>query len=1194
LRSLRRARQRLVEELGIEPGTEIVALERAVLDQDDDLLATPEPPAIADHCPYKGLAPYDVDDADAFFGRTDDVAECVERLRANPLLVVTGPSGCGKSSIARAGLVPALARAGHSVVVFVPGHDAEAAMAQALASSNGSPMLVVDQFEEVFILAERSSDQARSFCDRLAAYAVDVAPVVLTVRADHVADLGVDVEFARLAERGLYLVTPLAGERLRQAIEGPATQAGLRIEPGLVDLLVRDCEGEPGALPLLSHALAETWQRRDGRVLTVEGYRATGEIRGAVARSADRLYVSLPVEQRAKLRSLLLRLVSSSADGEPVRSRVSTRTLGGDIERERVLGLLVRARLVTAEEDSVELAHEALARAWPRLRSWLDEDAAGQRILRHLGAAAEGWESLGRPATELYRGARLEATLEWQLAAAPDLTELEREFLDASTAEASAALERQADERRVHAHQRRRLRRALGAVAVLVVVATAGVLTAYRQREATQQERRDSAAAALASRSEVLRSGQGDVAALLAVEAHRIAPSAVTESALFSSFTGGSMPPRTRQTDVHLPFGAAAAFVPDSDILAIADRRGLVHLVDVDAGEDTQLAAIDNRNGYTELAVSSDGRYLAGLWREQWAQDHSMMTVWDLQTKEQRFEPVRIGHVSRSVTISNDGSQVVVAGGPLGPTQVRDGASGALQLELDSLPVPSGWGSSADTESVLFAPDGRLAVVSRTGVIRLIDAANGVELQRLDGDRGVVGEAASFSRSGSVLVTSGSSGFVTWDVEEAEMRSPERDSADRCRMIVYAEFIDAVLCPTVTGSVIALDVETGNEIRQFDAPPVGGCAIAVSPDGRRFVMMTSCASGAPAQLFEWRLDGGGPISHLAYRTSSPHHVERYGFGSDPSSLVAWIGTDDDETIVLDPATGRVIDRFADEYRLLQTDDPNVAIAVLADGSVVRFDVVRNVEVGPRVDFGFETENVWRRDGHVVARGHDEDGDSRLQGVDFESGQLVPPTIDSDGEFEIGWYDMTLDTLYLVVNRAGGDRIERRDITTGDLLQASTEAFVDFDLRAGVLVARSPDGRILELDAQSLEPLGTPFPGVVEIDGLMWLSEDAKRLMVADGVSTTTMRIYDVATRTLLGEPIVHERGPDLGWGAIRPDGLEAAVDTADGIVVWDLDPAHWVDAVCESVGRNLTQAEWNEYVGDLGEYRSACPEFPPG
>ena len=558
------------------------------------------------------------------------------------------------------------------------------------------------------------------------------------MRADHVADLGVDVDFARLAERGLHLVTPLAGERLRQAIEGPATQAGLRIEPGLVDLLVRDCEGEPGALPLLSHALAETWQRRDGRVLTVEGYRATGEIRGAVARSADRLYESLPAEQRAKLRSLLLRLVSSSADGEPVRSRVSTRTLGGDVERERVLGLLVRARLVTAEEDSVELAHEALARAWPRLRSWLDEDAAGQRILRHLVRGRRGL-GVARPAGDASCTAAPAWKRRWSGSrrARPDLTELERAFLDASIAEASAARERHADERRAHARQRRRLRRALAAVAVLVVVADgrrASPPTANAR--ATQQERRDAAAGALASRSEVLRSGQPrrrrpprrrgppdrpERGHRIGAVRHVHRGDGAAADPADRCRTSRSAPPPFRAEQRHR-----------------GDRRppGLVHLVDAAAGADTRACSDRRPNGYTELAVSADGRYLAGLWRPQVQQDHSMLTVWDLQTNEQRFEPVRIDHVSRSVTISDDGSHVVVAGGPLGPTQVRDGASGALQLELDPLPVASAWGSSADTESVLFAPDGRLAVVSRTGVIRLIDAATGAELQRLDGDRG--------------------------------------------------------------------------------------------------------------------------------------------------------------------------------------------------------------------------------------------------------------------------------------------------------------------------------------------------------------------------------------------------------------------------------------------------------------------------
>src|SRR5262245_3338186 len=132
------------------------------------------------------------------------------------------------------------------------------------------------------------------------------------------------------------------------------------------------------------------------------------------------------------LQSVLLRLVAPSLDGDPVRCRVPSRALLGDPGRERAVALLVRARLVTAELETFELAHEALARAWPRLQAWLDEDAAGQRILRHLATAADAWDSLGRPPSELYRGARLETALEWRDAARPDLTALEREFLDTS------------------------------------------------------------------------------------------------------------------------------------------------------------------------------------------------------------------------------------------------------------------------------------------------------------------------------------------------------------------------------------------------------------------------------------------------------------------------------------------------------------------------------------------------------------------------------------------------------------------------------------------------------------------------------------------------------------------------------------------------------------------------------------------
>ena len=111
--------------------------------------------------------------------------------------------------------------------------------------------------------------------------------LVVVMRADHISSFAAHPAFPRLSESGLYVLAPMGESQLREAIEAPARQSGLRLEPGLVDLLVRDVEGEPGALPLLSHALRRTWERREGRVLTVEGYRATGGIRGAVAQSAE-------------------------------------------------------------------------------------------------------------------------------------------------------------------------------------------------------------------------------------------------------------------------------------------------------------------------------------------------------------------------------------------------------------------------------------------------------------------------------------------------------------------------------------------------------------------------------------------------------------------------------------------------------------------------------------------------------------------------------------------------------------------------------------------------------------------------------------------------------------------------------------------------------------------------------------------
>ena len=223
------------------------------------------------------------------------------------------------------------------------------------------------------------------------------AALVLSLRADHLGDLAPYPDIARVLEDGLYLLGPMSEPDLRSAIEGPARRAGLRLEPGLVDLLVREVEGEPAALPMLSHVLRETWERREGPTLTVDGYRATGGIRHAVSQSAETLYDAMDEAQRGRLRSLLLRLVMPTEDGDPVRARVPRAKVAADDAHARLVEQLVEARLVSIDGDTVQIAHEALVRVWPRLRGWLDDDVDGQRLFRHLAGAADAWEAMGRP-----------------------------------------------------------------------------------------------------------------------------------------------------------------------------------------------------------------------------------------------------------------------------------------------------------------------------------------------------------------------------------------------------------------------------------------------------------------------------------------------------------------------------------------------------------------------------------------------------------------------------------------------------------------------------------------------------------------------------------------------------------------------------------------------------------------------------
>ena len=247
-------------------------------------------------CPYQGLTPYDVDDAELFFGRDADLIVCLDMLKRLGSLTVVGPSGCGKSSLVRAGIAAALRRDGNAVAIITPGEHPMQALT-ALPNSVRRSVLLVDQCEEVFSLC---SDEAErdAFLSSLVAFA-EHGSLVMALRADRLADVSQHTRsFARLVERSLHL---LGGMSEHEACAKPSRHLrGKRAadRAGLVDLLVGEVEGTPGALPMLSHALLETWKRREGNTLTVAGYAATGGIRGAVAQSAEMVYSSLDPGQR--------------------------------------------------------------------------------------------------------------------------------------------------------------------------------------------------------------------------------------------------------------------------------------------------------------------------------------------------------------------------------------------------------------------------------------------------------------------------------------------------------------------------------------------------------------------------------------------------------------------------------------------------------------------------------------------------------------------------------------------------------------------------------------------------------------------------------------------------------------------------------------------------------------------------------
>jgi hypothetical protein len=478
----------------------------------------------------------------------------------------------------------------------------------------GRLVLVVDQFEETFTSCRNEHERA-AFLAALtaAAQAGDgYASVVLVVRGDYYGHCAADRMLAELLAANHVLVGPMSEAELRRAVERPAERAGLQLEAGLVEQLIEDVAGEPGGLPLLSTALLECWRHRQGRTLTLAGYHASGGVKGAVGRLAERAFGRLDPGQQTAARRLLLRL-AGPGEGELVVGRrvpLAELDLDHDPDMGAALAALTDARLLTTAEATVEVAHEALLGQWPRLRGWLEEDAHGRALHRHLTRAASEWQAGGRDPGELYRGARLAAALEWAKEHSAELNQLERAFLDHSRQAAEHEVT-QARRRAEHeARSNRRLRGLLaGLAAVLVVAVVAAALAVVQQGRASR-----AALVADARRLNTLALVEADLdrSLLLAIQANRLDDSVDTRGALLASLLRSPQAIGVLRADDRL---LQLAVSPDGRTLAAGDEAGRILLWDTATRRPLPgPPSLPKLNGDPDalhaLAFSADGRLL--------------------------------------------------------------------------------------------------------------------------------------------------------------------------------------------------------------------------------------------------------------------------------------------------------------------------------------------------------------------------------------------------------------------------------------------------------------------------------------------------------------------------------------------------------------------------------------------------------
>jgi WD40 repeat protein/transcriptional regulator with XRE-family HTH domain len=1194
-------------------------------------------------CPYKGLYYFDENDADLFVGREALTSRLVDRLlslaeQQEPpcvrVLAVVGASGSGKSSLVRAGLIPSLrwdprmaswqihsltptARPleslaeeltrGERLTVSAALTDDLARESRGLhlfakrstrAAGASRLLLVVDQFEELFTLC-RSEGERQSFIDNLITGAS--APdgpviVVLTLRADFYASCAAYPRLREaLAEHQEY-IGAMNREELRRVIEEPALRGQWELEAGLADLLLQDIGREPGALPLLSHALLETWKRRRGRMMTLSGYTSSGGVRGAIAETAEAVFIDhLTQAQQAIARRIFLRLTEFGDENAAAdtRRRASLDELhleaGDATTTQAVLQALADARLISMEEHTAEVAHEALIREWPRLHDWLEENRESLRLHRQLTQASNEWLAMHRDPGLLFRGVRLAQLQAWARTHADEMNALESEFLDASQSwadreEAERDLQRQreleaaqrlAEAQRARAEEQassvKRLRQRGVLLITALILAIVGAVFAGVFARRAQQQALVSSVRELSSVSNANLEVDPERSVLLALQAvkktytrdHTVLPEAA--DALHQAVQAS----RIELTLLgHTGTLWSAVYSPDGTRIATAGADQTARIWDAATGKELQNLKATAYGSVWYASFSPDGKFLATAGEDRVAR------IWDVATGD-RVRELK-GHVQDvfHIEFSPDGRRLVTVS-PDATAKIWDVQTGKELLSMFQ-------GSDAAPYWVVFSPDGSRIAVANTaefndGWVSIWDSASGRLVLNLPRQSTRV-DSVTFSPDGSRLVTTADDQTVRiWDANSGRELLRLYGYTTNATNAAYSP--DGMRIATVfrDNQVKVWDAETGQELFNLAGHSNDVLTVAFSPDGTRLVTASKDGTARVWDATPTRelltLENGSVkssigVAHLAYRPDGTRLAAAY---SDSTAKV-WDVATGKLVLQLSAHTDRVscITYSADGKRIASGSlDGTASVWDAASGQLLT-----TVSIPGSMVLGV----AFSKDGTRLATAST---DSRAKIWDVSTGKLVRTlsgyndwvtsvAFSPDGSHLVA---ASFDTEVLAWDTATG----RAPYTFNGHVAPVRQAVYSPDGRR--VATASFDGTAKLWDAASGRPLLT-FAGHTGNVFSVAFSPDGRYVATAGG--DRTARVWDAQT----GRQIQILRAPGgLTDVAFSPDGKHLAVASLDGTDrIYALQIEDLLALASKRVTRSLTPEECQEYL-----HVSTCP-----